>query len=93
VRAPRSEERLTAFTPKVLRHVTVARDGGHLPHPAEFAMADERSAAAARTVSIVTAYTAWQIISVVTVHAADQPAAVAIAPAVLSEALSLDPPA
>ena len=36
---------------------------------------------------IVTAHTARQIISVVTVQAADQSAAVAVAPAVVSEAL------
>ena len=49
--------------------VTVDRDGGPDPGPAEFAVA------------------AGQIISVVTVHAADRPAAVAVALAVVSEAL------
>ena len=66
--------------------VTVDRDGGHPPDPAEFAVAAER-AASARTASIVTAHTARQIISVVTVLAADQSAAVAVALAVVADAL------
>jgi hypothetical protein len=40
-------------------------------------------------VGVVTAHTAGQIISVVTVQAVDQPAAVAVALAVVSEALGL----
>jgi hypothetical protein len=63
-----------------------ARDGGHLPNPAEFALVAEQ-AASARTASIVSAHTASQIVSVVTVLAADQPAAVAVALAVVSDAL------
>lgn len=62
------------------------RDDGHLPNPAEFAVAAEQ-AASARTASIVSAHTANQIVSTVTVLAADQPAAVAIALAVVSDAL------
>ncbi len=62
--------------------MTVDRDGGHPPNPAEFAVAAERAAA-----SIVSAHTASQIVSIVTVLAADQPAAVAVARAVVSDAL------
>ena len=61
--------------------VTVDRDGGPDPGPAEFAVA------AGQAASVVTAHTAGQIISVVTVHAVDRPAAVAVALAVVSEAL------
>jgi hypothetical protein len=66
--------------------ITVDRDGGHLPDPAEFAAAAEQ-AASARSASIMSAHTASQIISIVTVLAADQPAAVAVALAVVSDAL------
>jgi hypothetical protein len=63
------------------------RDSGHLPNPAEFAVAAEQ-AASARAASIVSAHTASQIVSTVTVLAAEhQPAAVAVALAVVSEAL------
>jgi hypothetical protein len=66
--------------------ITLDRDGGHLPNPAEFAVAAER-AASARAASIASAHTASQIISIVTVRAADQPAAAAAALAVVSDAL------
>ena len=66
--------------------VTAARDGGHLPDPADFAMAAER-AASSWNASVMSAHTAGQIISVVTVQTADRPAAVAVALAVVSEAL------
>ena len=66
--------------------VTVDQDGGHHPGPAEFAVA-ARQAASARAASIVSAHTAGQIVSIVTVLAADQPAAVAVALAVVSDAL------
>ena len=62
------------------------RDGGHLPNPAGFAVAAEL-AASARAASIVSAHTASQIVSIVTVLAADQLAAVAVALAVVSDAL------
>ena len=65
---------------------TVDRDGSSSPNPAEFAVAAEQ-AASARAVSIVSAHTASQIVSIVTVLAADQPAAVAVALAVVSDAL------
>lgn len=66
--------------------IAVERYGGADPNPAEFAMAAEQ-AASARAASIVSAHTASQIISMVTVLAADQPAAVAVAQAVVSDAL------
>ena len=66
--------------------VTVDRDDGYPPDPAAFAVAAEQ-AASARAASIVSAHTASQIISMVTVLAADQPAAVAVALAVVSDAL------
>jgi hypothetical protein len=66
--------------------ITVGRDGSDYPNPAEFAAAAEQ-AASARAASIVSAHTASQIISTVTVLAADQPAAVAVALAVVSDAL------
>ena len=66
--------------------ITVDRDGGDHPNPAEFAAAAEQ-AASARAASIVSAHTASQLISTVTVLADDQPAAVAVALAVVSDAL------
>jgi hypothetical protein len=66
--------------------VTVDRHDSHLLNPAEFALAAEQ-AASARAASIVSAHTASQIISMVTVLAADQPAAVAVALAIVSDAL------
>ena len=67
--------------------ITVDRDGGDPADPAEFAVVAGR-AASARAASIVSAHTARQIISIVTVLAADQPAAVAVALAVVSDALT-----
>lgn len=66
--------------------ITVDRDGGDYPNPAAFAVAAEQ-AASVRSASIVSAHTVSQIISIVTVVAADQPAAVAAALAVVSDAL------
>jgi hypothetical protein len=66
--------------------MVVSADGGDHPNPAEFAVAAER-AASARAACIVSAHTASQIVSIVTVLAADQPAAVAVALAVVSGAL------
>lgn len=57
--------------------ITVDQDSGHHPNPAEFAMAAQQ-AASARAASIVSAHTTGQIISIVTVLAADHPAAVAV---------------
>ena len=66
--------------------ITVDRDGGGHPNPAEFAESAEQ-AASARDASIVSVHTASQIISIVTVLAANQPTAVAVALAVVSDAL------
>jgi hypothetical protein len=66
--------------------VTVARDGGYLPDPAEFAVAAGQ-AASSRAACVVSAHTAGKIISVVAVETADRSAAVAVALAVVSEAL------
>jgi hypothetical protein len=57
--------------------ITVDRDSGDHPDPAEFAVAAGQ-AALARAASIVSAHTASQIIGIVTVLAADHPAAVAL---------------
>ena len=57
--------------------ITVDQDGGHHSNPAEFAVAAQQ-AASTRAASIVSAHTAGQIVSIVTVLAADQPAAVAV---------------
>ena len=51
--------------------ITVDRDGGHLPGPAEFAVTAQQ-AASARGAAIVSAHTAGQIICVVTIYALDQ---------------------
>ena len=66
--------------------ITVDRAVDNHPNPAEFAAAAEQ-AASARAASIVSAHTASQIISTVTVLAADQPAAVAVALAVVADTL------
>jgi hypothetical protein len=66
--------------------ITVDQDGGHHLNPAEFAVAAQQ-AASARAASIVSAHTAGQIVSTITVLAADQPAA-AVALAVVSDALT-----
>jgi hypothetical protein len=50
--------------------VAVDRDGGYLPHPAEFCAAVEK-AASARAASVISAHTAERIISIVTIQAAD----------------------
>ena len=52
--------------------ITIDRDGGDHPNPAEFAVAAEQ-AASARSASIMSAHTASQIISIVTVLAATSP--------------------
>jgi hypothetical protein len=66
--------------------ITIDRDCGSSPNPAEFAVAAGQ-AASARAASIVSAHTASQIVSIVKVLAADRPAAVAVALAVVSDAL------
>ncbi len=66
--------------------ITLAREGGWLPDPVSFAAAADR-AAWRRSASIVSAHTADEIISVVTVHAPGWYPAVAVARAVISDAL------
>ena len=67
--------------------VTVACDGGSPPGPAAFAAAADR-AARRRSASIISAHLAGRIISVVTVTAPGRYAAVAVARAVVSDALN-----
>ena len=66
--------------------IMIAREDGWLPDPVSFAAAAGR-AAWCRSASIVSADTADQIISVVTVHAPSRYAAEAVARAVVSDAL------
>jgi hypothetical protein len=66
--------------------VTVAPDDGELPDPVSFAVAADQ-AAWRRSASIVSAHMADRIISIVTVYAPDRYAAVAVAQAVVSDAL------
>ena len=66
--------------------VTVTRDDSYRPDPAEFAVAAEQ-AASSRAASVMSAHTAGKIVSIVTVETADRSAAVAVALAVVSEAL------
>jgi hypothetical protein len=66
--------------------VTVGCDGSSLPDPAAFAAAADH-AAWSRSASIVSAHLGDKIISVVTVTAPDRHAAVAVARAVVSDAL------
>ena len=72
--------------------ITITRKGDWLPDPVSFAVAADR-AAWRRSASIVSAYTADQIISVVTVFAPGRYPAVAVARAVVSEALKHQVPA
>ena len=67
--------------------ITVDQTAAAFPHRPEFALAAQQ-AASAGAASIVAAHTAGQIISAVTGPAGDQPAAVAIALAVVSDALN-----
>jgi len=67
--------------------VTVACDGGSRLDPATFAAAADQ-AASRRSASIVSAHLADRIVSVVTVTAPDRYAAVAVARAVVSDALN-----
>jgi len=66
--------------------VTVACDGGSSPDPAAFTVAADQ-AAWRRSASVISAHLAGKIISVVTVTAPDRYAAVAVARAVVSDAL------
>jgi len=66
--------------------VRVAKDDDQPPDPATFAAAASK-AAASRNASIISAHTAEEIICVVCVAAPDRPAAVAVALAVVADAL------
>jgi hypothetical protein len=66
--------------------VTAGRNDSHPLNPAGFAVAAEQ-AASARAASITSAHAARQIVSVVTVLAAGQPEAVAVALDVVCDAL------
>jgi hypothetical protein len=59
--------------------VTVDRDGGTFPGPADFAVA-ARHAASSRNASVISARTPEQIITIVTVEASGRPAAAASDP-------------
>jgi hypothetical protein len=70
--------------------VRVDRDHGHpFPDPAAFAVAASR-AASSMNASVVSAHTAEEIICVVGVAAPDRPSAVAVAVAVVADALSAE---
>jgi peptidoglycan hydrolase-like protein with peptidoglycan-binding domain len=71
--------------------IRVARDRGQLPDPAVFAVAADQ-AASRRSASIISVHTADTIISVVTVTAPSHFAALAVARAVVSEALKPQAP-
>jgi len=71
--------------------VTVGCDGGYLPDPAAFAVAADQ-AAWSRSASIVSAHLADKIISIVTITAPHRYAAVAVARAVVSDALKRQAP-
>jgi hypothetical protein len=66
--------------------VRVAGDDGHLTGPAAFAVAAGR-AASTMNASVLSARTAQEIICVVGVAAPDRPSAVAVALAVVADAL------
>jgi hypothetical protein len=71
--------------------VRVAKDDGHSPDPATFAAAVS-TAASSRNASIISAHTAQEIICVVCVTAPDRPSAVAMALAVVADALKAGDP-
>ena len=70
--------------------IRVAREAGHHTDPAAFAAAASL-AAAGRDASILSAHTAEEIICVVSVPAATGPQAVAVALAVVADALTSIP--
>ena len=66
--------------------VRVAKEDGHQPDPAAFAAAASQ-AASSRNACVVSAHTAQEIICVVSMAASDRPSAVAVALAVVADAL------
>jgi pimeloyl-ACP methyl ester carboxylesterase len=79
---PDMNESLSRYTVTV----TVGCDGGYLPNPATFSAAADQ-AARSRSASIISAHLADKIISVVTVTAPSRYAAMAVARAVVLDAL------
>ena len=71
--------------------IRVARDGGQLLDPVTFAVAADR-AASRRSASIISVHMTGTIINVVTVTAPGRYAALAVARAVVSDALKLQAP-
>jgi len=71
--------------------IRIARDGGQLPDPVTFAVAADQ-AASRRSASIISVHMADTIINVVTVTAPGRDAALAVARAVVSDALKLRAP-
>src|SRR5271166_5981700 len=71
--------------------VRVGKDDGHPADPATFAVAASR-AASCRNASVVSAHTAEEVICVVCVAAPDRPSAVAVALAVMADALRAGDP-
>ena len=71
--------------------VRVAKDDGHFPDPATFAAAAS-TAASSRNASIISAHTAEEVICVVCVAAPNRPSAVAVALAVVADALKAEDP-
>jgi hypothetical protein len=71
--------------------VRVAKDDGNQPDPAAFAAAAS-NAVSSRNASVVSAHTAGEIICVVCVAAQDRPAAIAVALAVVADALRAGDP-
>jgi hypothetical protein len=71
--------------------VRVAKDDGHSPDPATFAAAAS-TAASSRNASIISAHTAAEVICVVGVAAPDRPSAVAVALAVVADAVKAGDP-
>ena len=67
-------------------NVRVAKDDGRPADPATFAVAANK-AASSRNASVVSAHTAEEVICVVCVAAPNRPAAVAVALAVVADAL------
>ena len=66
--------------------IRVAKDDGHPPDPATFAVA-ATEAASSRNASVVSAHTAGEVICVT---APDRPAAIAVALTVVADALSAE---
>ena len=71
--------------------VRVARDDGQPADPATFAVAASK-AASSRNASVVSAHTAEEVICVVSIAAPDRPSAVAVALAVVADALRAEDP-